>query len=96
MPTPVSFPRSHAFRPKANGTPGEGQLCNTALRRWEIRDISEQEQLMGYPVGITAGVLATLPQRSSRLGQALTDNTNSQKILRNIYKISSPKSERDF
>ena len=26
MPTLVSFPRSHAFRPKANGAPGEGQL----------------------------------------------------------------------
>ena len=30
MPTLVS---SHAFRPEANGAPGEGKLWNTALRR---------------------------------------------------------------
>ena len=75
MLTLVNFPRIHAFRPKANGAPGEGQLWNTALRRWEIPNISEQKELMRYPVGITAEGLATPAQRSSRLEQALDGNT---------------------
>ena len=75
MPTIVSFPKSHAYRPKANGQPGEGQIWNKILRKWEEPSLSEKEQLLGYRVGETAGGLANPSQRAVRLGQAMDGNT---------------------
>ena len=75
MPTLVSFSCIHAYRPKEKGVPREGQLWNTQRRRWEKPDISEKEQLMGYPVWATLGWLATEVERTARLGQALDANT---------------------
>ena len=75
LPTIVAFPKSHAFRQHANGTPGEGQLWNTISKCWEEPTLEEKEQLMGYKVGSTDGGLATIPQRTKRLGQAMEGNT---------------------
>ena len=35
MPTIVSYLRSNAFRPKATGSPGEGEVDNTQAKTWE-------------------------------------------------------------
>ena len=35
MPTVVSFIRSNAYRTKANGEPGEGEVFNLAREEWE-------------------------------------------------------------
>ena len=75
MPTIVSFPKSHAYRPKANGKPGEEQLWNKLLRRWEEPYLAEKVQMLGYRVGETASGLATPTQRVVRLGQAMDGNT---------------------
>ena len=75
MPTIVSFPKSHAYKPKANGKPGEGKLWNKLHRRWEEPYLAEKEQMLGYRVGETAGGLATPTQRDVRLGQAMDGNT---------------------
>ena len=75
LPTIVSFPKSHAFRQHANGTPGEGQLWNKISKCWEEPTLEEKEQLMGYKVGSTNGGLATINQRTKRLGQAMEGNT---------------------
>ena len=75
MPTIVSYPGSHAYRPRANNKPGEGQLWNKRLRKWEEPFLEEKELLMGYNVDSTMGGLATRAERSSRLGQAMDGNT---------------------
>ena len=67
MPTIVSFPQSHAYRPKSSGKPGEGRLWNELLRRWEEPYLAEKEQMLVYRVGETVGVLATPTQRAVRL-----------------------------
>lgn len=75
LPTIVSYPKSHAYRPQANGTPGEGQLWNTNIKCWEIPTLQEKEQLLGYRIDSTNGGLATDLQRVKRLGQAMAGNT---------------------
>ena len=75
LPTLVSFPRSYAFRPKADGKAGEGELWNKITKCWEEPNITEREQLMGYKIGSTNGGMATDKQRIHRLGQAMDGNT---------------------
>ena len=58
-----------------SGKPGEGQLWNLLTKCWEEPTLEEKEQLMGYNIGDTAGGHATIPQRASRLGQAMDGNT---------------------
>ena len=45
MPTIASYPGSHAYRMQENGKPGEGQLWNKAMRRWDEPSLKEREQL---------------------------------------------------
>ena len=75
MPTIVSYPRSFAYRPRANNKLGEGQLLNQRLKRWEEPSLEEKELLMGYKLDSTMGGLATKAERSLRLGQAMDGNT---------------------
>ena len=75
MPTIVSFLRSNAFRPKANGTPGEGEVFNTNTEVWEEPNVEEKEALMGYAIGATAAGNVTDNQRSIRIGRALDGTT---------------------
>ena len=48
MPTVVSYLGSNAFRTKANGTPGEGQVFNIQTDMWEEPDVEEKERLLGF------------------------------------------------
>ena len=48
MPTVVSFIRSNAYRTKANGEPGEGEVFNLAREEWKEPNCQEKEQMMGY------------------------------------------------
>ena len=75
MPTIVSFPRSHAYRKKDNGLPGEGQLWNKRMKRWDEPSLMEREQMMGYKPDATYAGLATIAERAERLGRAMDANT---------------------
>ena len=46
LPSLVSFPRSHAFRPRSDGRPGAGEVWNTERGQWE-----ELERAMGFVQG---------------------------------------------
>ena len=54
MPTVVSYLGSNAFRTKANGAPGEGQVFNIQTDMWEEPDVEEKERLLGFQVDDTA------------------------------------------
>ena len=69
MPTLVSSLRSNAYRPKLDGSPGEGEVCNVIYEWWEEPALGEKEKLMGYNEGDTEA------QRSVRLGRALNGHT---------------------
>lgn len=71
MPTMVSFLHSNAYRPKPDGSPGEGQVNNCIYERSEEPTIGEKEQLLGYQEGDTAAEGVTEAQRAVRLGRAL-------------------------
>ena len=75
MPTVVSYLHSNAFRPKANGHPGEGEVFNTISLEWEEPDAEEKELLLGYAPGDTAAAGVTEEERAIRLGRALEGNT---------------------
>ena len=75
MPTIVSFPKSHAYRPRANGQPGEGQLWNKKMKRWDEPSLKEREQMMGYKSDATCAAHVTIQQRAERLGRAMDGNT---------------------
>ena len=75
MPTVVSFLRSNAYRPKPDGSPGEGEVYNVIYERWEEPSIGEKEKLMGYNEGDTAAEGVTEAQRAVRLGRALNGHT---------------------
>lgn len=75
MPTLVLFLRSNAFRPKANGSLGEGEVYNTSARTWEEPKVEEKETLMGYAKGTTITLNVTENQRSIRIGRALDGTT---------------------
>ena len=75
MPTVVSYLRSNAFRPKANGSPGEGEVYNIHTDKWEEPDVEEKELLLGFQRGETATTNVTDTQRAIRLGRALDCNT---------------------
>ena len=64
MPTVVSYPRSHAYRPQKNGRPGEGQLWNKETKRWDEPSLREREQLMGYKPDATLAGHVTVQQRA--------------------------------
>lgn len=59
LPTIVTFPKSHAYRPRANGEPGEGQLWNAITRKREEPTLAQKEQLTGYRRGDVLEGLAT-------------------------------------
>ena len=48
MPTIVSYLQSNAYRAKANGAPGEGQVFNIQSNVWEEPDVEEKESLLGF------------------------------------------------
>ena len=75
MPTIVSYLNSNAFRIKANGAPGEGQVFNLQTDQWEEPDVGEKEQLLGFHVGDMAAPGITYDERSIRIGGALNANT---------------------
>ena len=75
MPTIVSYPKSHAYRTKENGKPGEGQLWNKTMKRWDEPSLNEKEQMMGYNIDATKAGHVTIGQRAMRLGQAMDGNT---------------------
>ena len=75
MPTIVSYLLSNAFRPKENGTPGEGQVFNIVTNTCEEPDAEEKEMLLGYSRGDTAAVGVSDEERSIRIGRALDANT---------------------
>ena len=75
MPTIFSYPKSHAYRQKENGKPGEGQLWNKKKKTWEEPTINEKEQMMGYRIDATKAGHVTFHQRSTRIGQAMDGNT---------------------
>ena len=75
LPTIVTYPGSFAFRRRANGRPGEGQLWDKVSHNWIEPTLREKEQLMGYNIDDTKGGLATDAERASRLGQAMDGNT---------------------
>ena len=75
MPTIVSYLLSHAFRPKENGTPGEGQVFNMMSNNWEEPDAEEKEMLLGFNRGDTAAIGVSDEERSIRIGRALDANT---------------------
>jgi hypothetical protein len=48
LPTLVSYPDSHAFRPRPDRKPGPGQLYNCETQQWESPSVREKELLLGY------------------------------------------------
>ena len=75
LPTAVSFLRSNAYRPKPDGSPGEGEVYNVIYNRWEEPRVGEKEKLMGFNEGDTAAEDVTKAQRAVRLGRALNGHT---------------------
>ena len=75
MPTVVSYLMSNAYRPRDNGTPGEGQLFNTHTSNWEEPDAEEKEQLLGYTPDDTVTPGVSDEARAIRLGRALDGHT---------------------
>ena len=75
MPTVVSYLRPNAYRPKDDGTPGEGEVFNTHTNVWEEPDSDEKELLLGYTLGDTAAVGVSDEDRTVRLGRALDGTT---------------------
>ena len=75
MPTVVSSLLSNAFRPKVDGTPGEGQVFNIVSNTWEDLDAEEKEMLLGFNRGDTAAIGVSDEERSIRIGRALDANT---------------------
>ena len=75
MPTVISYLRSRAFRPKEDGTPGEGEVFNTITLEWEEPDVEEKEQLLGMAKGSTETPGVTEVERAIRLGRALDATT---------------------
>ena len=74
MPTVVSYINSNAYRPKSDGTPGEGEVFNMEEEEWEERDCRRKEQMMGYMADETECLHASVTKRSMRLGRALDTN----------------------
>ena len=75
MPTVVSYLHSNAFKPKDNGTLGEGEVFNTKTNVWEEPDGEEKELLLGYTLGDTAAAGVSDEDRAVRLGRALDATT---------------------
>ena len=75
MPTVVSYLHSNAYRPKDNGTPGEGEVFKTDTNVWEEPDAEEKELLLGYTLGDTTAVGVSDEDRAVRLGRALDGTT---------------------
>ena len=50
MPTVVSYLHSNAYRPKDNGTLGEGEVFNTQTNVWEELDAEEKELVRKNPL----------------------------------------------
>ena len=75
MPTVVSYLRSNAYRPKDNGTPGEGEVFNTETNVWEEPDADEKELLLDYTLGDTMAAGVSDEDRTVRLGRALDGTT---------------------
>ena len=75
MPTVVSYLKSRAFRPKEDGTPGEGEVFNTISLEWEEPDVEEKEQQLGFAAGSTTARGVTEAERAIRVGRALDGNT---------------------
>ena len=74
MPTVASFLHSNAYRPKEDGSPGEGQIFNVIYSRWEEIAVGEKEMMLGYREGDTAAAEVTEAQRAIRLGRALDNH----------------------
>ena len=75
MPTVVSYLGSNAFRTKANGAPGEGQVFNIQTDMWEEPDVEEKERLLGFQVDDTATPGVTSAARAIRIRRALDATT---------------------
>ena len=75
MPTVVSYLGSNAFRAKAKGAPGEGQVFNIQTDMWEEPDVGEKERLLGFQSDDTATPGVTSSTRAIRIGRALDANT---------------------
>ena len=75
MPTVVSYLGSNAFRIKANGAPGEGQVFNIQTYVWEEPDVEEKERLLGFQADDIATPGVTSAARSIRIGRALDATT---------------------
>ena len=75
MPTVVSYLKINAFRAKANGAPGEGQVFNIQTYMWEELDVEEKERLLGFQSDDTATPGVTSAARAIRIGRALDANT---------------------
>ena len=75
MPTVVSYLLSNAYRTKANGAPGEGQLYNSTTKEWEEPNAEEKEQLLGYTPTDTATPGVSNEDRAIRFGRALDGHT---------------------
>ena len=75
MPIVVSLSHSNAFRPKEDGSPGEGQVFNVIYNRWEEPAVGEKEMMLGYHEGDRGATEFTEAQRDIRLRCALDGHT---------------------
>ena len=75
MPTVISYLHSNAFRPREDGSPGEGEVYNIITDEWEEPDAEEKERLLGYAAGDTAAPGVSEEDRAIRIGRALDGST---------------------
>ena len=75
LPTLVSYLQSNAFRRKANGSLGEGQIFNITTRVYEEPDVIEKEMLLGFQPNSTYVAGVSREQRAIRLGRAQDGST---------------------
>ena len=75
MPTVVSYLKSNAFRVKANGAQGGGQVFSIHTDQWEEPDVREKELLLGFMADDTAAPKVTSDARAFHIGRALDANT---------------------
>ena len=75
MPTPVSYPRSRAFKQSpTTGQRGPGVVYNTITKEWEEPNIREREELMGMRQGDSEGLGVSYMESVARVGQAMDHN----------------------
>ena len=71
----MSCLRSNAFKSKANGKLGEGEVYNTITKAWEEPDVEQKGHLLGFQCGDTTTLSVTVDPRAVRLRRVLNGNT---------------------